>query len=128
MVAYQLYFAGFKVSKQGDVMPRNLVCYFVSYGIQGLIPVRRRIQNPHLSLVRKTDQQSQTIIKEYPTGVCEPVCMITSHITSDRLPRVRLRKKCITSQLQNQIGGQDMAGRFVSRAESDPFLSKRFFK
>ena len=104
-------------------MPRNLVFYFVSYGIQGLIPVMRRIQNPHLSLVRKTDQQSQTFIKEYPTGVCEPVCMITSHITSDRLPRVRLRKKCITSQLQNQIGGQDMAGRFVSHTESGPYLT-----
>jgi hypothetical protein len=61
-------------------MPRNLVCYFVSYGIQGLIPVWHRVQNPHISRVRKTHQQSQTIIKEYPTGVCEPVCMITSHI------------------------------------------------
>ena len=111
-----------KISKQGDVMPRNMVFCLISYRIQGLIPLWRYIQNQHTSLVRKTDLQSQ-IIKEYPTGVCEPVCMITSHITSDRLPRVRLRKKCITSQLQNQIWGQDMAGRFVSHTESGPYLT-----
>ena len=103
-------------------MPRNMVFCLISYRIQGLIPLWRYIQNQHTSLVRKTDLQSQ-IIKEYPTGVCEPVCMITSHITSDRLPRVRLRKKSITSQLQNQIGGQDMAGNFVSRTESGPYLT-----
>ena len=52
----------FKISKQGDVMPRNLVCYFVSYGIQGLIPVGRRIQNPHPSRVRK---HTSTIIDNH---------------------------------------------------------------
>jgi len=112
-----------KNQKQGDVMPRNMVFCLISYRIQGLILLWHYIHNLYLSLVSKTHLQSQIIIKEYPTGVCEPVCMITSHITSDRLPRVRLRKKSITSQLQNQIGGQDMAGNFVSRTESGPYLT-----
>ena len=67
-------------------MPLSLDAYFVSNEMRGLIPLRRCIHNPQLSLTGKTYLQPR-IIREYPTGGCGTFCMITSHIiTPDPAP------------------------------------------
>ena len=48
---------------------------------------------------------------------------VTSHITPDTLHLAGNRENSLNSNLQNQIGGQDMAGRFVSHTESGPYLT-----